>query len=219
MGSFGNSCGAAQAPNLTGFEWLMHGFGFRDSQYPDGITGVRQIHSGIVATAAEVRNGFVREADALVTDEHGVTVGIRTADCVPVLIADPVTRSVAAIHAGWRGSAKNIAANAVSELVTRYGARAEDLHAAIGPAIGGCCYEVGPEVARRFGAWIPEYGRAESPVKIDLGRVNRMQLEAAGVRDVWNSGECTNCNPERYFSFRREREKAGRMTAFIGRRS
>jgi purine-nucleoside/S-methyl-5'-thioadenosine phosphorylase / adenosine deaminase len=139
-----------------------------------------------------------------------VVVGVRTADCVPILIADERTHAVAAIHAGWRGAAEGIAGAAVQELIARYGSRPEDLHAAVGPAIGGCCYEVGPEVAIRFGI------ETDSAVKIDLAAINERQLAAVGVEDVWLAGECTFCEGERYFSFRREREAAGRMVSFIG---
>ncbi|MDP9171306.1 MAG: peptidoglycan editing factor PgeF [Acidobacteriota bacterium] len=193
------------APNLRAFEWLTHGFGWRDSVYPPGINTVKQIHSAIVLEAPGDREG-----DALVSREPGRIVGIRTADCVPVLIACPRTHSVAAIHAGWRGTGQNIVGAAVGELIARYGARAEDLHAAIGPAIGPCCYEVSPDVSRHFGAWVPE------STHLDLPAINEAQLRAVGVRNTWQAGECTFCHAERYFSFRREKEQAGRMLSFIG---
>lgn len=204
------------APNLAVLSWLTHGFGWRDSEYPAGILRIRQIHSATILEAASANGDAAREGDGLITNEPGVVVGIKTADCVPVLLADPATHAVAAVHAGWRGSAQNIVSVAVRELVTRYGAHAQDLHAAIGPAIGVCCYEVSPEVARQFGSWIPEYAEATVPMRIDLARVNAMQLSLAGVTNIWTAGECTFCNPDRYFSFRREKEQAGRMTSFIG---
>jgi YfiH family protein len=206
------------APNLAILPWLTHGFGWRDSEYPAGIRRIRQIHSATILEAVSTDGDPGREGDGLVTSEPGVVVGIRTADCVPVLLADPSTRAVAAVHAGWRGSAQNIVSAAVHELVTRYGAHAQDLHAAIGPAIGVCCYEVSPEVARQFGSWIPEYAEALVPTRIDLARVNAIQLSLDGVTNIWTAGECTFCNADRFFSFRREKERAGRMTSFIGSR-
>jgi polyphenol oxidase len=101
-------------------------------------------------------------------------------------------------------------ARAVKEMTARYGSRPEDLHASIGPAIGVCCYEVGPDVGRSFG--IP----TDSPVKIDLAAINERQLAEAGVGDIWQAGECTFCESEQYFSFRREKEAAGRMLSFVG---
>jgi hypothetical protein len=203
------------APNLSVFPWLTHGFGWRDSEYPAGIVRVRQIHSATVVEALQ-ESGAAQEADALISNRAGVLVGVRTADCVPILIADPETHAVAAVHAGWRGSAQSIVTEAVRELVTRYGVRAQNLHAAIGPAVGVCCYEVGPDVARCFSAWVPQYGAATGATQIDLAAVNAIQLERAGVHDVWTARECTFCHPERYFSYRREKEQAGRMTSFVG---
>src|SRR5436309_7144992 len=111
-----------KAPNLSAFDWLTHGFGQRDSAHPSPLTMVRQIHSDIVAEAGD----GTAEADALVTQQPGVVVGVRTADCVPILIADARTQAVAAVHAGWRGSVRNIAAVTVRELISRYGSRPED---------------------------------------------------------------------------------------------
>jgi polyphenol oxidase len=204
------------APNLSALPWIVHGFGCRTSKYPPKITVARQVHSSIVLHAAGIRGGCAGEGDALVSNEPGVLVGIRTADCIPVLLADPQTRSVAAIHSGWRGAAADIAGAAVRELVTSFEARPEDLHAAVGPGIGPCCYEVGAEVAQRFAVWLPEYAEAATPIRIDLPRIVERQLRAAGVRDIWAAGECTFCNPDKYFSFRRDRENAGRMLSFIG---
>ncbi len=90
------------------------------------------------------------EADGVMTDEHGVALVVQVADCVPLLMADPRTGAVAAVHAGWRGTAANIAAAAVRRLQQQYGCRPEDLVAAIGPCIGACCYQVGPEVREAF---------------------------------------------------------------------
>ena len=157
----------------------------------------------------------MNEGDALISDQAGVSVGVKTADCVPILLVDPSIPVVAAIHAGWRGSAENIAAAAVREMAARWKTRPENLRAAIGPSIGVCCYEVGAEVARRFERWIPDVEQ-QGPVHLDLPAVNETQLRAAGVADIWKSGECTFCAADRFFSFRREREQAGRMVSFIG---
>ena len=186
------------APNLAGFP---HGFGLRDSEYPAGIVLAKQIHSNIVLDCAG-------EGDALISNT-GI-VGIRTADCVPILLADPVTNSVAAVHAGWRGTVADIVGEAVTALAQRWYTRPGDIHAAIGPCIGPCCYEVGPEVARQFGI------EGTEKTHLDLPAENERRLREAGVRNIWKSGECTFCARERFFSYRREREEAGRMISFIG---
>jgi hypothetical protein len=198
------------APNFADLEGLLHGFGERLSTYPEGVTTAKQIHSCIVQKADEP----IGEGDALIGGNPGVIIGIRTADCVPILLADPVSGAVAAIHAGWRGSAGGIAALAVHRLAAEWQTDPDNLRAAIGPSIGGCCYEVGPEVADRFGI------RTSHPVHLDLPAINEMQLKAAGVWNIWKSGECTFCTAEpegyRFHSFRRERDAAGRMVSFIG---
>jgi YfiH family protein len=207
------------APNFTELEWVEHGFGLRRSPLPTGIRTAKQIHSNIVlhASAADgIESTATVEGDALISDRAEVHVGVRTADCVPILLVDPTVPVVAAIHAGWRGSAHNIAAATVEELIKGWNTRPEDLRAAIGPSIGVCCYEVGPDVARRFGMWMPELENAQSPVHLDLPAINALQLRAVGVSDIWISGECTFCIADRFFSFRRDRENAGRMVSFIG---
>jgi len=201
-----------KAANLASFPWLEHGFGFRDSEYPDPIATLKQIHSDRVLEAYAAADRFA-EGDALVTNVPGLRIGVRTADCVPILIADQRTRVVAAVHAGWRGTAENIVSQAVNAMITRYGSQRKDLHAAIGPSIGPCCYEVGPDVASRFNAW-----RQQSDLRLDLPGINERQLTEAGVPDIWVACECTFCHPRRYFSFRREKEEAGRMISFLGAR-
>jgi YfiH family protein len=205
-----------KAPNFEDLQWLDHGFGLRDSTMPDGIRTVKQIHSSIVLNVTEPRasaSGTQEpQGDALISDRAGVLVGVRTADCVPILLVDPSIPVVAAIHAGWRGSAENIVGAAVGELATRWKTSPKNVRAAIGPSIGVCCYEVGPEVANRFERWISLAKNRH----LDLPAVNEIQLRAAGVANIWKSGECTFCMADRFFSFRRDREQAGRMVSFIG---
>ena len=135
---------------------------------------------------------------------------MKTADCIPLLLVDPGHRAVAAVHAGWRGTVAGIARSAVAALGAQFGSRTGDLRAAIGPAIGKCCYEVGPEVAARFGV----DGRAH----IDLAETVRRQLEAAGVggQRIYMSGLCTQCRAGEFHSFRRDGAAAGRLYSFVG---
>jgi len=203
-----------RAENFLDLEWLEHGFGERDSVLPEGIRTVKQIHSRIVLDAALAKPSD--SGDALMSDRAGVAVGVKTADCVPILLVDSTHQVVAAVHAGWRGSAENIVGATVAELAAGWNTRPENLRAAVGPSIGGCCYEVGTEVARRFATWRPEMRHVEGPVRLDLRAVNEIQLRAAGVSNIWISQECTFCVPGRFYSFRRERGQAGRMISFVG---
>lgn len=205
-----------QATNLARLGWLQHGFGQRDSACPSQITTLRQIHSAKVVDAAGRRGDRIEEGDALISGTPGLNVGIRTADCVPILIADARLRVVAALHAGWRGTAAGIVAGTLLHMKETFGSQAGDLVAAVGPCIGACCYEVGPEVARQFGRWCPELEQVTSKVKLDLAALHAMELRRLGVTDVWVAGECTFCLAERYYSFRREREEAGRMLSYAG---
>ena len=197
---------------LEAFPWLVHGFGTRwadiPAQYPRLAT-LKQIHSSS-CVAAEGRSGVLGEGDALLENLPGSVVAVKTADCIPVLLVDERSRAVAAVHAGWRGSAAHIAAGAVASMTARFGTRPEDVHAAIGPGIGKCCYEVGPEVAAQFGV----QGRGH----IDLSDANRRQLEESGVtpQRIYASNLCTMCRSEEFDSFRRDPKAAGRMYSFAG---
>ena len=161
------------------------------------------------------------EADALVTTTPGRAVGVRTADCVPILFAGPGGAVVAAAHAGWRGTLGGIAGETVGWLERACGVAPATVRVAIGPCIRTGCYEVDPELGARFvdalGAgvtWTPE--GAGRP-RLDLVEANLRVLEAAGVgRDrVDIVGGCTHCEPARYFSHRRDRGRTGRHLSFV----
>jgi polyphenol oxidase len=189
-------------------EWLDHGFGTR-LWTPETVTiaTLKQIHSNRVL--AVDRPGEAGEADALVPSTPGLTLSIRSADCYPILIADPRTRAIAAIHAGWSGTASNIVGEAVRKMRADFGCDPADLHAAIGPGIGQCCYEVGPDVARRFDL----QGRQ----KIDLAAINCRKLAESGIPpgQIHTIGRCTRCEPDVFHSYRRDGDQAGRMISFI----
>lgn len=153
--------------------------------------------------------------DALVTRLTGVGLVIQTADCVPVLLAGD--RALGAVHAGWRGAAEGVVAAAAGAFLGLLDDRTS-ARAWLGPSIGGCCYEVGLEVARRFP---PAFAASseDGKVLLDLRAVVRRQLEEAGIprSNVAGPVGCTMCGGERYASYRRDREKAGRMIALIAR--
>jgi YfiH family protein len=197
---------------LDALPWLVHGFGTRLADIPvlfGNLATVKQIHSA-ECVSAEGRRGVLGEADALLENTPGSVVAVKTADCIPVLLADDAHRAVAAVHAGWRGTVAGIVGRAVEAMRERFGTLPPDLYAAIGPGIGKCCYEVGPEVAAHFG----EQGRAH----IDLSAANRRQLLESGVtaNRIYASNLCTQCMPAQFHSFRRDKEAAGRMYSFAG---
>jgi YfiH family protein len=198
-----------RAGEFDAFPWLIHGFGTRHSRIPESLATVKQVHSA-VCVAAEGRSGVLCEADAIIEDNPGNAIAVKTADCIPVLLVDERRRAVAAIHAGWRGTAARIVQRAVKAMAQRFGTEPVDLHAAIGPGIGACCYEVGPEVMAQFGG----QGRGH----LDLEAENRRQLEKSGVtpEKIYASHLCTMCRSDQFHSFRRDREAAGRLYSFIG---
>jgi YfiH family protein len=175
------------------------------------------------------------EADVLVSNATDTAVAVRAADCVPLLMADRATGTVAAVHAGWRGTCAGAAVAAVEALGKDFGAKPENLVVAIGPSIGACCYEVGTELVDAFAAagharhlidrWFvspppPRGSRARNALRLDVAGANRDQLVLAGVpeADVHLSGLCTAMHLEVLTSYRAEREKAGRLVAVIRRR-
>jgi YfiH family protein len=177
---------------------------------------LRQVHGARVAAAPWE---LPPEADAALSDSPGEILAIETADCLAVLIADPVTRRVAAAHAGWRGTALGAGVAAARALLSR-GSRAEDLRVGLGPAIGQCCYQVGDEVRSALGAafaghFVPD---AEGRFRLDLVGANRQQLEALGVpgASIAAVGECTSCRADLYPSYRRDGVGAGRLISVIG---
>lgn len=201
-----------EVPEWTKFDWLRHGFGTRDAKYPvEPLATVKQVHGNELRIVDH--GGQQGTADGLISDTVGLCVGIRTADCVPIVVVDPVHRVVSAIHAGWRGTTAQIVIRGIELMRENFGSNPGQLEAAIGPAIGKCCFEVGPEVAREFGPW-----DSEAKTCLDLARINRSQMELAGVGKIFESGLCTMCGTG-FYSFRRERDQAGRMLSFVGRSS
>jgi YfiH family protein len=216
-----------RADSLDQFSWLEHGFGTRLSNgWPDmsRVVTPKQVHSDIVLpvpgdppTGPTSRMGT---GDALVSNHPRLLAGIRTADCIPILLVDARHRHFGAIHAGWRGTTQGIARKAVDAMMGQFGTQPDDIWAAIGPGIGACCFEVGPEVAVQFESIFPEAGDMNRRMKLDLGEANRRQLLSAGIPEgqIEVSGLCTVCLEEEFHSYRRDREKAGRMLSVIGPR-
>lgn len=197
---------------------LRHGFLPGRVEPDDAVVLSRQVHGTRIVTAP-LGDGRP-EADGLVTATPGTLVGVVTADCAPILLLAPRRRVAAAVHAGWRGASAGIVAAALSHLRERFDIEPRDVDASIGPAIGPCCYEVGPEVRAAFrdasgettaAAW----SRRGDRDVLDLRLAVRALLDASGVGSVTVLGPCTRCSPE-YCSFRRDGADAGRQVSFIG---
>jgi YfiH family protein len=195
------------------------------------ISTVWQVHGNDLhrVRTAEEAGDSEDKADAVISDLPEVLAGVKTADCVPVLIGDPLTGAYAAVHAGWRGTLDRIVEKAVEALKTDYGSDPATLVAAIGPAASGRCYEVGPEVVEAFEAEFSTSGKLFSPTSgghalVDLHLANRQQLLAAGVREAGVSLApfCTMERTDLFFSYRIEKKslgKTGRLLSVVGRAS
>jgi len=195
------------------------------------FSGCRQVH-GAEVRVVRARPDPLSErghCDALATREPGLLLGVKTADCVPVLLGDARTGACAAVHAGWRGTLGEIVARALAKMGEEFGTRPADVRAAVGPAARACCYEVGPEVVAAFrakfaGADSLFTPTAEGRALVDLHRANREQLCGAGVaaERVHTLPLCTICRPDLFFSYRRDKKlhgRTGRLLSVIGRRN
>ncbi len=188
-----------------------------------GLVTLKQMHSALVRRVgrAEVAERASLWGDGLVTNEPGVLLGIQTADCLPILIADRRQWAVGAFHAGWRGTLKGIVEGGVAAMGREFGSVAGDLTAAIGPGIGECCFTVGAEVRELFRArydYADELFTANQRLSLDLVEANRRQLLTAGLKpeSIFALNACTSCRTEEFFSYRAERGKTGRLMAAIG---
>jgi YfiH family protein len=161
-------------------------------------------------------------ADGLITATPGIYLYMRYGDCTPLIFFDPVRRAVGLAHAGWRGTMQNMAGAAVSAMVAQLGSNPADIIAAIGPAIGPCCYEVGAEVMSAAAIAFTEadslFRRNGRPdhAHFDMGEANRRQLAEAGVTQIIQSGLCTACRTAEFFSHRAEKGQTGRFGVIIG---
>jgi YfiH family protein len=198
------------------------------------LTGCWQVHGVDIRSVnskadADQKPGVIGDdqyCDGLISKTANVLIAVKTADCVPVLIGDPVTRSFAAVHAGWRGTSLSIVRRAIELLENEYGAHASNLRAAIGPAANGCCYEVGADVIDVFKERFPDAAALltttrDGHARINLHRANREQLISSGVSPdrIHLAPFCTMDRNDLFFSYRQEKKlhgRVGRLMSVIG---
>jgi len=202
----------------------------RDAELPYYVVQPHQVHGIEIREVTDpmTTREQLEGVDALVTNVPGVAISVRTADCIPVLLYDPVHKAIAAVHAGWRGTVQRISQKVISEMQRRYGTDAADLLAVIGPGIGPESFQVGQEVADAFleagfpmGQILQDCGpkapTADNPMNgglhIDLWLANQLLLEQSGVKsqNIQVAGICTYQNNDRFYSARREGTKCGRI--------
>lgn len=222
---------------LDSIPGLAHAFSLRNSSHEAVLRSImhgkaplhllKQVHGATVRVAGGdgltvSPDGPSPPGDALVTDRAGVAIGVRVADCVPILICDPIRRAIASVHAGWRGTTAGVLSATIETMAQRFRSAPSDLRLVIGPAIGPCCFAVGAEV---IDALLQHDPGASNCVRlegrrhlVDLPEANRRQAVSAGVPSgqIVASNMCTACEPELFWSYRREGNGAGRMLALIG---
>ena len=203
--------GLWQSPLLSGQNWLSHSFGTATAAPADGFLVLHQVHGTRLVDASEWHPHL--SADALATAKPATRIAVKTADCVPILLADPVKRVVAAVHAGWRGTAEGIAGHSVAAMGKRYGCRPADLLAAFGPSIGECCFEVDPDAGQHFRAIFPERDDLNLRTTVDLREANRRLLVQSGLdpANIAVDAPCTCCGGAEFHSWRRDRLPGKRM--------
>lgn len=231
-----DSGASAFAPGASADRWAGQARQLQLSLGASHLEMLKQVHGRdvVVVRHGEERRGQPAEGDALISNDPGVAVAVRAADCVPLLMADRSRGVVAAVHAGWRGAVARVAVAALEALGREFGTQPRDIVAAIGPCIGACCYEVGSELVDAFAAagherylidrWFvappPPQGAFNAPkprLHLDVAGSTRDQLILAGVNepDIHVAGLCTAMHLDVLTSFRAEKEKAGRIAGAI----
>ncbi|MBI5848355.1 MAG: peptidoglycan editing factor PgeF [Nitrospirae bacterium] len=160
-------------------------------------------------------------ADAVITRQKGLLIGVQVADCVPILLCDPKRKVIGAVHAGWRGTAEALLKKTIQVFSEHFFSDPDDILVAIGPSVRQCCYEVDGEVIRAVsqatgkGAYFKTKG---DKFHLDLASANQVQALHMGVpeNNIWISDDCTFCSPEKFFSYRYSKGTTGRQAAFIG---
>ena len=192
----------------------------------DKLVMVNQCHGTDILVIDEPNPDFAHfqklGCDGIITNQPQVMIAVGVADCLPILLLDPVRRVIAALHAGRKGTAGNIAAKGVESLVTLFDSNKSDILAAFGPAIGPCCYEVDEPVKQAFNSSGMDWSKAAAAAgrgkwRLDLAAANREQLLAAGLSgaNIETAGHCVSCQHDWFFSYRRDGGETGRQAGFI----
>ena len=187
------------------------------------IVTMKQVHGERIVEVKDKSQKEVGEADGMVTWEKDLFLGILTADCVPILFCVPEAQLVAVVHAGWRGTLLGLAPKMIGHLTDRFGVESSLIEVALGPAIGGCCYEIGADVAepvqKKWGVLGSKALRTDrGKTFLDLKALNSSLLREAGIpaENISHVGSCTACSAKDFFSYRRDGAVSGRQISFIG---
>lgn len=220
--NLGTRRGDSRENVLANYRILGEAIGFA----PEDLVLTKQTHTDIVKVVGSDHRGAglfspdLEDCDGLITNTPGVGLAAFTADCTPILLEDPVTGAVGAVHAGWRGTVADIAGKAVAAMVKNFGCKPGNIRAAIGPNIAQCCFQTDKDVPE---AVLAQFGKAaekyiqqrENKYYVNLKAVNALALERAGVTDIAVSDACTACQPDRFWSHRVVGQNRGSLGAII----
>jgi YfiH family protein len=192
----------------------------------EALVTPRQVHGTDILVISESNEDYSHflgvEGDAIITNQTGVLIGVCVADCVPILLCDPDKKVIAAIHAGWKGTASGLVSKAVAGMCSEFGSDPARIQAAIGPCIQKCCYQVDGPVRQAFLQGGLDWGECAEPSgvgtwQLDLVAANRELLLLAGVaaEAIQTSEQCVCCHSEQFFSYRRDKDESGRQMGFI----
>jgi YfiH family protein len=216
----GHTVGDDEQAVEANHQLICQALGFRRQD----LVSPHQVHGTTVRVVGREDRGRVcPSTDALITATPGVTLMLRFADCVPLLLYEPVTQVIGLAHAGWRGTVSGIARATVEAMERAFGCQAPDMFVGIGPAIGPCCYEVGEDVVQAVSQAFPGGSerlvhRAGDRWHLDLWAANRAQLAECGVRQIEVAGMCTACHTHEWFSYRAAGGETGRFGVVVGLR-
>ncbi len=198
---------------------LLAALGYSSNQ----LSQIRQVHSAHVNVVNKPvsRNSILMQGDAMITNTPGLLMLMRFADCVPILLFDPENNAAGIVHAGWKGTVKEVASEAVKEMTIQFGTSPSDLLAGIGPSIGPDHYEIGEEVIEKVKSsfennWDQVLVTGLDSVKLDLWKANEISLRKSGVKHIEVAEICTACDIGNWYSHRAENGKTGRFAAVIG---
>lgn len=187
---------------------------------PAQVVSADLIHGNTITKISKADGGkIIKETDGLITNSKNIFLTVTVADCLPIFFYDPITKAVGIVHAGWQGLYKKIIVSAVRSLCDTFGCSAEHIIASVGPAIGFCHYEIQKDRAEKFSEFSASTVHRDGKIFLNLPFVANQQLQSVGIKqqNIFISDECTYCNNEKFFSFRRDQpDHVQAMIAIIG---
>ncbi|MBA4728498.1 MAG: peptidoglycan editing factor PgeF [Thermodesulfobacteriota bacterium] len=186
-------------------------YSFGDKKTKTDAFTLNQVHGSDVVILDKVPDNIIISGDSIITNVKNFSIGVKTADCLPILLTNKNSSFVGAVHAGWRGTFYKIICKTINKIEDNFNVKPKDIVAVIGPSIADCCFEVDEDLYKRFIKNFPNFKSCflqdESKKKIDLKRINYLLLEKMGVSEIEILNECTKCNPN-FYSYRRDKSKS-----------